>query len=325
MFFHGTLTFLTCSLWVLLTLIVGCKKQGEEQRPTVSGASLQTSQSADGGHIPSAEVPGPRSPDEDIDLLAGEIDIKNRFTSTVSVITKVPNGRGEGTQCSGVLLTPRLVLTAGHCVCVRHELHDPERENATLIDSSQCVPGASVSTTVYEPPPTGAELSLYRRTYQGKVQPHPDFKLLIDAWNNVIFSRADLALIVLDLPVRAEIPPAILTETGVKADEPIVMVSYGYDLGRGTLGGDRRIKEYKVTRLPGPGEERVLFHQPQRNTYTGDSGGPCFQQSTEDLAVVGISSRSLGSEPAFTSLQSYRAWIRDTIQRTTQADSGSPP
>jgi hypothetical protein len=167
--------------------------------------------------------------------------------------------------------------------------------------------------------------SLYSTTYQGKVQPHPDFKLLIDARNNVIFSRADLALIVLDIPVSAEFPAALLTEAGVKGDEPIVMVSYGYDLGRGTLGGDRRIKEYKVTRLPGPGEDRVLFHQPQRDTYTGDSGGPCFQQSTEDLSVVGISSRSLGSEPAFTSLKPYHAWIRDAIQRTTRADAGSPP
>jgi hypothetical protein len=325
MCFPRTRPFTLCSLWVLLTLIGGCTERRDEQKPVDSATSLQTSRSSDGGYSQSAKAPVPQSPDVDIDLLAGELDTSNRFTSAVSVITKVPNGRGFGTQCSGVLLAPRLVLTAGHCVCKRQRFEGSAKERLTLIDGSSCVPSAKVSTVVYEPPPPGAEGKLVRETYQGKVQPHPDFKLVIDAQENVFYSKADLAFIVLDIPVGAEISTAPLVEARVKTDASIVMVSYGYDIYRGTLGGDRHINEYKVTHLPGPGEDRVLFHQPQRDDYTGDSGGPCFQQGAEGLSVVGISSRSIGREPGLTSLQPYHPWIRDALQRTTQADSGSPP
>jgi secreted trypsin-like serine protease len=149
--------------------------------------------------------------------------------------------------------------------------------------------------------------------------------MLLDSKDNIISAKADLAFILLDVPVSMEITPARQDETSAKSDESIAMISYGYDVDLGTLGGDRRIKEYKVKQLPFPGEDRVLFHQPQRHAYIGDSGGPCFRKSTQGFFLVGISSRSLGEEPAFTILEPYRTWLNGEVQRLAQTESSSPP
>ena len=103
------------------------------------------------------------------------------------------------------------------------------------------------------------------------------------------------------------------------------MASFGFDEVLGSFLGDRRINRYKVTRTQEPGDERVLFHQPQRHEYKGDSGGACLRQTGDGFTLVGISSRGLGQDPAFTGLQPYRAWIGDEVQRTTQLDPASPP
>src|SRR5687767_4284809 len=45
---------------------------------------------------------------------AGKVDFGNRYASAVMVTTGAPE---QGAQCSGVLISPRLALTAGSCVC----------------------------------------------------------------------------------------------------------------------------------------------------------------------------------------------------------------
>jgi hypothetical protein len=87
----------------------------------------------------------------------------------------------------------------------------------------------------------------------------------------------------------------------------------------GSLGGDRRINRYKVTRLQEPGDGRILFHQPQRHEYKGDSGGACLRQTGEGFTLVGISSRGLGLEPAFTDIQAYRAWIAGELHQRARS------
>jgi hypothetical protein len=323
------------SLWILLLLCGGCTERSDEPRTVVAAPPLQTPHSTEkassissvpspGDRGPSSPISEPEQSDGDLDLLAGVIDTENRFLFAVDVGSPLPNGRGEGTSCSGVLLAPRLVLTAGHCVCKRRQLDEPGREGRTLIDGSSCATRASVSTAMYEPPPPGGETSFVREKYRGQVQPHPEFKLLLDSQGDVISSKADLALILLDSPVAPEIPPVALAEAGVAAGESIIMVSFGYDLALGRLGNERRLKEYKVTRLSAPGDERVLFHQSQRQFYTGDSGGPCLRQNEHGFSLVGISSRALGKEPGFTEIQPYRAWINAELHRAPHPAPASP-
>jgi len=324
------------SLWGLLLLCAGCKERGDEPKSTDAAPSLQTARSPEGAAPISAAV----SPDGGRDVsptdeaeplgladtkwpLAGEIDTGNRFLSVVYIITSIPQGWWNITHCSGVLLTPRLVLTAGHCVCKRQERHGPGRESRTVIDASSCVTSASVSTATYEPPPPG-KYSVVIERYKGQVRPHPELKLVLDSVGRVMSSQADLAFIVLDKPVSMAFAPVSLAETGVQAHESIVMVSFGFDEDMGSLGGDRRINRYKVTRLQEPGDERILFHQPQRHEYKGDSGGACLRQTDAGFTLVGISSRGLGQDPAFTDIQTYRTWIADEVHRATQSAPAAP-
>ena len=318
------------SLWILLLLCGGCTERGD-------ASSLQTPRSSEGAEPISAEVSpdggrnvSPTAEAEPLGLadewsLGGEIDTGNRFLPVVDVVTSIPRGWRNITHCSGVLLAPRLVLTAGHCVCKRQARHGPGRESRIVIDASSCVTSASVSTAVYEPPPPGAVSSTHVQKHKGLVRPHPDMKIVLDSLERVIMtSKADLAFIVLDKPVRMAFAPLSLAETGVEAHESIIMVSFGFDEDIGTLGSDRRIIRYKVTRLQEPGDERILFHQPQRHKYKGDSGGACLRQTEHGFTLVGISSRGLGQDPAFTGIQTYRAWIVDEVHRAAQSGPASP-
>jgi hypothetical protein len=325
------------SLWVLLLLCAGCTERGDEPKSPQAAPSLQTPRSSEGIASTSAEVfpeggrnDSPTAEAQPLGLaddkwpLAGEIDTGNRFLSVVDILTQVPKGRRKGTHCSGVLLTPSLVLTAGHCVCQRQERHGPGRERRTVIDTSSCVTSASVRMALYEPPPPGAEFSVFIQKYKGQVQPHPELKLVLDSVGRVMSSKADLALIVLDKPVSMAWAPVSLAETGVEVHESIIMVSFGFDEEMGSLGGDRRINRYKVTRLQEPGDGRILFHQPQRHEYKGDSGGACLRQTGEGFTLVGISSRGLGLEPAFTEIQTYRTWIAGELHQPAQLAPAPP-
>jgi len=253
-------------------------------------------------------------------LLGGKLDVDNRFVGTVIVTPDGPLG-----MCSGLLISPRLVVTAGHCVCARQKAPTPEGKADLIINSKSCAATASVTTVFYEStrsrgarrePASPLTAAQRDETYSGKVQPHPELRITLferDGREQVVSSRADLATILLDDSVEGTFPEISLSESEAQRDESLFLVGYGLDKteeGEG-VAGFRRFGKNKVKDSDG---ELVIFEQPGAHTYQGDSGGPCLRELNKGHWLVGISSKGTGKVSKFTSTHTYRAWLLEQLK-----------
>jgi hypothetical protein len=246
--------------------------------------------------------------------LAGELDFSNRYLAAVKVTAM--EGEEERMRCGGAVISPRVVLTAGHCVCSQLPQERPEEEGQTVITASSCHDRAQVETLFYQPETVeGATLRPSRGTmHEGRVQPHPALKIVLTSQGRVSSSHADLALIFLSSPVEFESLP--LANEAVRLGEAVIIVGHGYDEVDGVFGWERRFSLNQVSRLPRAEDERILIHQPGGHRYRQDSGGPCLRRGTKEPELVGISSRWLGEGGAFTSIHGYRDWLREAIRHS---------
>jgi hypothetical protein len=276
---------------VAAVFCIGCK----EQAPVASAAAtVHDSGVSAGGTL---QMLDPR-----LLQLGGAVDVENRYSMTVMVITRFAEERVS--RCSGVLISPRHVLTAGHCICMPRQLTHSEVTGGMLIDRAACAETAIVKAVTYRPPSAGAEDEAASRVdvFRGSVHPHPELKLVLDAQGEVQSSHADLAMILLDEPLKEVLSFLPLADTEVRAGEPIIIVGHGYDEIADAHDGDRRVSRNRVTRAPTSEDERAAIEQPGGHPYKGDSGGPCLREGPKGPELVDISSRYLGHGATFTSL-----------------------
>jgi hypothetical protein len=127
--------------------------------------------------------------------------------------------------------------------------------------------------------------------------------------------RADLALVILDVPVEGDFTPMALGQEKGEVDTPIVVVGYGYDEVSGALNGTRRFSRTKIIRVQEQDDEMLLTQEEQHRNNRGDSGGPCLIETGQGPVLAGILSRSPGKDPACTRIHPYRAWLLREMER----------
>jgi len=285
------------------------------------------------------------------------VDSENHYLSTIKVKAPIftPGVGHIVKECSGVLISDRLVLTAGHCVCNERKPIAPESPDTTIIDSkSPCVETVYVQLLTYR---TGEPLSSdgsvpadESKPYRGKAQVHKDIKLIYRGMetepgktvNATIFSHADIATISLEEPILEKVKYVSPAKEEIGHSEKVVLVGFGLPYLGGAIGRDRRYgANYVVSRRV----DGATFHVGKQGvdvseTYSGevpdtritsgsyltsgDSGGPCFRNLGDKVELVGIAKSVRAGTltlSAYTSVFHYLEWLNQRIEESKKGYS----
>jgi hypothetical protein len=257
----------------------------------------------------------------------GQMDAEDRYLPAVMVLLDRPGHDGAFGGCSGVLLHPRMVITAGHCVCGRRaptREDEPSRAGRKMASSSPrqagaitrssalrdvsitevsdarspCLRNVKVRSAAYVSE-DGASSAMRSELMEGQVVTHPDFEIVFGrrtGASHVVWSNADLAVIFLERPVPFALPPIELTDSEVQPGDIITMVGFSFGTTSPPRYGVRHFGENRVNRLLPLETGSTVFRVEEQvlpdggvasHAQMGDSGGACIKRGAKSL-LVGI-------------------------------------
>jgi hypothetical protein len=150
-------------------------------------------------------------------------------------------------------------------------------------------------------------------TRQGKVFVHEEFSATANN-GRVGAQYADLAVVLLEEPFGDINPDGNMPEVDVSYNEKLTIVGFGPTTHKGRDHKVRRFGTNFVTRINTTSKIKEFRMGPEGvHPFGGDSGAPCFRETSEGRWLVGINygflARGAESESWFVNMFHFRSWI----------------
>ena len=200
--------------------------------------------------------------------------------------------------CSGTLIDPEVVLTAGHCMTGDADLYQYPND-IRIINGEYCS-------------------SQNLLTFSSDVVVHPTWKGLI------VSTAADLAMIKLAQPITEIEHYGVRSEDLVYHEEGYI-VGYGRSSNSGGFG-THRVGTTRVVSQAGSTEtglDMIELGDGESTTCSGDSGGPFLTEYKGGWVVTGVCSMHTGSECILeantfhVNTRPFRGWIDEVVEQFT--------
>lgn len=211
--------------------------------------------------------------------------------------------QSKGTVCSGVLIAPRLVLTAGHCYFLV-DSHKPIYVGFGLKDKD------------------------VKKVQVAHFAPNDKFDAAAGKLGGIDIEVNDISLIELaeDAPTGYAPLPMLQSSDVLSVGEPIVLAGFGKtDVKTGFFGLSTVVGElYEVsTELlleASAAKEVWMGNVPGKGACNGDSGGPALVVRDGEFKLLGVTSRGRNcrSEYIYTDVRYFQDWIQETASHFTK-------
>ncbi len=209
---------------------------------------------------------------------------------------RIPQGGWSYSICTGTLIDPEVVISAGHCVYYPSDGLDAVANPGNLT----IVGGAQMGIT-------------YSKA--SEVVKHPNWNGNINNMTNV-----DLSMIKLVNPITTIETYPVTSQAAAKGTTGKI-VGYGLTSSSATASsGTHRVGDSTILRLQGT---RVFEIGNPAGTCQGDSGGPFFAQQNGAWVLAGVTSFgtswtcNANSGSYDVNIYTYRSWIDEIMQQFT--------
>ena len=280
----------------------------------------------------------------------GEIVTPDHFEAKSAVqVLKTTKEKSSGRivisgYCSGTLVSPQLVITAGHCIS-KLGVRTREDGSQVAVNEGPIEPSNILIYFGNHQEGTPRDISLLRRVIHNS--PHPDFWREGFAEGKSISRDVGLLKMADEAPAGFEPIEMLLDPTRLAPDAPIIIAGFGnthaFEDPRNTsstvlrrfhtlirdpndkvLGSVGQIQLYKTQDLPaykakyesGTEEDRKAIDL--YGLLAGDSGGPAYMKVEDRPFLVGVASGyDSQNHPTYENLANVSSWIKETVAAMT--------
>ncbi|HMJ14156.1 MAG TPA: trypsin-like serine protease [Polyangiaceae bacterium] len=243
------------------------------------------------------------------------------------VFLRLEREDGGWSHCTGTLVSPRIVLTAKHCVAPTQPGSFICRGNGDLVQDGS---GAGMFAATADP----SQLTVHVGVVPNPTASATAAKILTSGAPHAC--RDDFALITLDRAVESVGYPAVRRSRATLVGEPVLLLGYGVGEHSGAPTrrelGDVRIIDVGLEGSVTSGEQATTpprsFSIPGGTVCFGDSGGPALSMKTG--ALLGVYSRIIGdclaieSRNTFTLASGFEQLIDQAFEETGETPSREP-